>query len=124
MKPLLSNLSKYLPLLLWCLLIFFFSSTDQPDVGHTYWTNFVAKKLAHIVEYGVLAILSYRAFNKSKIKALIFVLLYGISDEIHQFLVPGRESRTRDVFIDLLGGGIGLWTVKYLPLTIQKKLGI
>ncbi|MFH1781684.1 MAG: VanZ family protein, partial [Patescibacteria group bacterium] len=64
------------------------------------------------------------AFNKSKIKALIFVLLYGISDEIHQFLVPGRESRIRDVFIDLLGGGIGLWTVKYLPLTIQKKLGI
>ena len=124
MKQLFVVFNKYLPLIVWCLTIFFLSNSDQPDVGTTYWTNLVAKKLAHIVEYAILGLLSYRALNKSKIKALIFVLLYGISDEIHQSLVPGREPRIRDIFIDVIGGFIGLWIVKYLPLKIQQKLGI
>jgi len=122
MKPLLSIIYKYLPLLLWCVVIFLLSNQDQPDVGPTYWTNFVAKKLAHIVEYGILGLLSYRAFGKSKIKALIFVLLYAISDEIHQSLVPGREPSIRDILIDLFGGFVGLWIIKFLPRTIKTFL--
>lgn len=124
MKQLPIIFNKYLPLFLWCLLIFFLSSSDQPDVGQTYWTNFIAKKLAHIVEYVILGVLSYRALGKSKIKALIFVLLYGISDEIHQSLVPSREPRIRDVFIDLIGGVFGLCFLKFIPLKIQMKLGL
>lgn len=125
MRLLLLILNKYLPLLFWCLTIFLFSSQPKTlNIGPNYWTDFFVKKLAHIIEYGILAIFAYRAFNKSKLKTLIFVLLYGISDEIHQSLVPGREPRVRDVFIDLLGGFFGLWLIKYLPPKVQKKLGI
>jgi VanZ family protein len=37
-------------------------------------------------------------------------LLYAVSDEIHQYFIPGREMRAFDVFIDSLGviAGLGL----------------
>ena len=126
MKQQLSQkISLYLPLIIWCLVIFIFSNRKTTvNVGPNYWTDFVVKKIAHIIEYAILSILSYGAFNKSKIKALIFVLLYGISDEIHQSFVPGREPRIRDVIIDLLGGGLGLWMKKFIPPAMRQKLGL
>ena len=35
---------------------------------------------------------------------LIFVLIYAISDEVHQYFVPGRAMALRDVLIDFSGG--------------------
>lgn len=120
-----SVISRYLPLLIWCGVIFFFSNQPKTiNIGPNYWTDFAAKKTAHLIEYGILAILSYRALNKSKISALIFVILYGLSDEFHQSFIPGREPRIRDVAIDFIGGFIGIWSLKFIPAEIQKKLGI
>lgn len=113
----------YLPLIIWCCLIFLMSGRSQPDIGPTYWTNFAAKKFAHLVEYAILAVLSYRAFRSWK-TALFFTALYGASDEFHQSFVPGREPRVRDVLIDILGGGLGLWLKKFLPPKVLTKLAI
>jgi VanZ family protein len=35
--------------------------------------------------------------------AVLMGILYGISDELHQFLVPGRACTLGDVFLDSLG---------------------
>jgi VanZ family protein len=35
--------------------------------------------------------------------AFILTVLYAISDEWHQFYVPGRYSDVRDVMVDALG---------------------
>ena len=36
--------------------------------------------------------------------AVLFVLVYGISDEYHQLFTPGRSSDPYDVAADLFGG--------------------
>ena len=97
----------------WCSLIFLFSSLPKTQVTGVYWQEFVIKKTAHIIEYGILYLLVFRAFNYEKKKKnfwlpLVFTIVYGISDETHQLFVPGREGRLRDVIFDALGGLLAL----------------
>ena len=78
----------------------------QPDM----WT----RKLAHFMIYMVLGLVSYLALPKgwSAKKKIGFVIslcfLYAITDEFHQSFVPGRGPEVRDVFIDTLGGSVGI----------------
>ena len=73
-------------------------------------------KALHFVEYGVLGWLSARAAASSWPRAsawrtfvfAVFVsTLWGLSDEIHQALVPGRSSELGDVLADFLGSVAG-----------------
>lgn len=66
-----------------------------------------------MVEYGVLAALLLRATRKAPLSLLI-TGLYGVSDEVHQYFVPGRSASPYDALADLLGAGIvcGLWYFK------------
>ena len=71
----------------------------------------IVRKSAHFLEYfvlGMLAILSAISYKKYtyKIKAtyaFIICVLYSVSDEIHQFFVPGRACRFTDICIDSAG---------------------
>jgi len=73
-------------------------------------SNFIVRKLGHFTEYAILYLLLYRAMKdsfKSKtalLASLVIVFLYASSDEIHQYFVPGRACRVRDVLIDTFGG--------------------
>ncbi|MEW6184889.1 MAG: VanZ family protein [Thermodesulfobacteriota bacterium] len=78
----------------------------------------MADKLYHLLEYGILGILLTRVlveygFFPSPLKKIIGVLLisflYGLSDEFHQWFVPGRSAVWGDVLADSLGGGLGGW---------------
>ena len=66
-------------------------------------------KFVHLVEYGVLGFLFYRALKVSKLAsrvfllAMIFSLLYALSDEVHQLFVPGRVFDLWDLAADSLG---------------------
>lgn len=69
------------------------------------------RKLAHFSEYALLAgcvsfALQPVISNCYKLAALseIITVLYALSDEIHQFFVPGRVCAMKDVLIDSLGG--------------------
>ena len=95
-----------------------------------YRIDFVVRKIAHLSEYAVLAILSWRAFRKPArndsrpwtwgpaAKALLFVALYAASDEWHQSFVPNRQASIVDVMIDTVGAGLGIlllwgaWTLQ------------
>lgn len=116
----LKKLFKYwLPVVLWMGVIFTFSSFPTKKAGGVYWLDFIIKKTAHLIEYGFLTILNYRALKaygvnnkKAAIIAITFSLLYGATDEFHQSFTPGREPRIRDVFIDTIGAGLviyGIW---------------
>jgi glycopeptide antibiotics resistance protein len=66
--------------------------------------------MLHMVEFGVLASLLYLALRKMNTAkhhlftlAFVIAFLYGVSDEIHQYFVPGRRA---DVF-DVIANGIG-----------------
>lgn len=46
---------------------------------------------------------SKRSRNKIILYSWLFGTLYAVTDEIHQFFVPGRSCEIRDVCIDSLG---------------------
>src|SRR5438093_1320913 len=74
----------------------------------------VVRKLAHFTEYLVLSVLLYRALRarqRSSLQAagLAFVIagLYAVSDEFHQWFVPGRTAAATDCLIDVSGAVAG-----------------
>ncbi len=101
----------WLPVIIWCGVIYFFS--DQPylksDLSSE--TDLALRKLTHIAEYAILTFLLFRAYfrsngfskKKSVSSAIIFALIYSLTDEYHQTFVPGREGCLRDIVIDSLG---------------------
>lgn len=80
--------------------------------------DFYIRKCAHFSIYSLLGILAFAAFfcydtiKNSKYKYLylmMFCLLYAVSDEIHQYFVPGRACRAFDVGIDFCGSCLGIY---------------
>jgi len=111
-------LNYWLPVFFWCLIIFSFSSFSTPSTSAIYWQDFIVKKLAHIVEYGILALLLYRALRayeidktKAVILSILFAGLYGLTDEFHQSFTPGREPRIRDVAFDTIGASLAMLVI-------------
>ena len=82
------------------------------------WWDFIIKKIAHLTEYGLLFFTWQRALNwnkdeENKKYGLVFliVLLYAVTDELHQSLTPGRHPKIIDVGYDMLGAFL-----VYIPL--------
>ncbi len=111
------RLNKFwLPVYLYAFLIFILSSIPKlpqisPDIPNL-------DKLLHIIEYGIFGLLLARAFENSSaqflrektlILTIIISCLYGITDEIHQAFVPGRESNAWDVLFDTIGALLFVW---------------
>lgn len=86
--------------------------------------SFIVRKFAHFFEYAVLGFLigcalflSRRRF--SPITAVICSALYSVSDEIHQYFVPGRACRIFDVGVDTLGALTGTLILALIILIIN-----
>jgi VanZ family protein len=93
------------PLLLWL-----FPEISEEKIA---LVHFVTRKLAHFLEYALLALLAARAFSTSSqqflrrrwfLISLLLVVLYSLSDEYHQSFVQGRGASIYDSFIDMSGG--------------------
>lgn len=77
--------------------------------------QFIIRKSAHFTIYAILGALSLSntvTYKKLPYKfrlasSLLFCLLYAVSDEIHQLLIPGRSGEIRDVVIDFCGALLG-----------------
>jgi VanZ family protein len=107
-------LRYWLPLIAYCLLIFLQSSLDNPvdlpSIAHV-------DKVLHAGGYGLLGILFYRAFRSRWPTAsgwtlanasLLSAAFYGMSDEIHQYFVPGRSADPWDWLADTIGAMLGV----------------
>lgn len=75
--------------------------------------SLVVRKGAHFTEYLILFLFSYNVNKiyfgrRNKFYSIIFIFLYSISDEFHQYFIPGREMKIMDVIIDTCGGIFGL----------------
>ena len=101
-------MKKYLPIILWCGVIFFLSSLETTPTPTDNILNFTLKKSAHIFEYAVLAFLISRIHPKKKLFIFLFCLLYALTDEFHQSFTPGRQARLYDIVFDSLGAFLGL----------------
>jgi VanZ like protein len=85
------------------------------------------RKLGHVVEYGILAVLWHRALSPSPITprvAFIIAAAYGGLDELWQGLLPSRTPAVSDVVVDATGALLGLaaWT-GHEPLTVPLLRG-
>lgn len=72
-----------------------------------------ADKTLHVIEYSILGFLTLGCFkNRNLLPILIFAILisslYGISDEIHQHFVPGREFSILDIVANSIGSLFGV----------------
>ncbi len=97
-------LLRYVPVILWMILMFIFSSRSDLPVNGTVTEDFFSKKLAHILEYTLLMFLMFRAVGtKNPARAFLYSLIYAFSDEIHQLFTPYRSGNLWDVGIDSIG---------------------
>ena len=92
--------------------------------------DYPIRKLAHMTEFGILAVLLfivvkyYAQINTMKrryICAWIAAVVYAASDEFHQLFVPDRSGNLFDVGVDALGVTIAL-VILYLLRRIYGRI--
>jgi VanZ family protein len=117
----------WLPVVLWMAVIFYLSG--QRDLPHhpEALIDLVIKKLGHMAEYTVLAVLAVWALRhgtpsterRAFLWALVLAASYAVTDEIHQYFVPGRNPQPLDVGFDVLGACLGLLFISKVMLAAK-----
>jgi VanZ family protein len=117
---LMSTMLRYWgPVAAYIALIFYVSSQSYPEQNLPSFLTLFSDKVLHAIEYAVLGGLWYRAFrwgtsdpwtHQAVLLAILATSLYGISDEVHQWFVPFRESSWQDWLADTIGGAMGVVT--------------
>lgn len=85
------------------------SETEKEELTQKF--NPYIRKFAHYSLYtigGILIIINLKQYKNLKNKkqiiiSLIIGVIYSISDEIHQYFIPGRACKLKDIYIDSLG---------------------
>lgn len=124
------------PLAVWLAAIFFFS-TDAMSSEHTsrfveplirrllpgasprtvYAIHVAVRKLGHLTEYGLLALLAFRSARAGRAEplrarwawtAFAVASCYALVDEYHQTFVRSRTGDFHDVLVDMAGAGAAL----------------
>ena len=93
--------------------------------------QFLVRKSAHFMIYGMLGVFSFLSFVTYKnltarlrmLLSLLVCLLYAVSDEIHQLFVVGRSCELRDVLIDFLGSLLAI-SFMYIVVRLSEFKGV
>ncbi|MEK7158120.1 MAG: VanZ family protein [Patescibacteria group bacterium] len=100
--------------------IFLLSSIPDAKVEALGSWDFLLRKIAHAVLFGVLAVLISKSWKASSRRVLPwkqgiwifgFTVFYAASDELHQVFVSGRYGTFVDVAIDSIGAFAGVFGV-------------
>lgn len=101
-------------------MVLIYSLSSKSDISLPVITNF--DKLMHMCAYILLSFLFYISLRESGINKYIFItafiltVIYGISDEVHQSFVPGRDSSIGDVIADSTGAFVGALIASYVTV--------
>jgi len=114
----------WVPVALYAGVIFYLSAQSHPEEQlPSFLLKDVSDKVLHAVEYGILALLCYRAFRwaagpavvrQAVVLAIVTASVYGVTDEVHQFFVPFRESSWLDWLADTIGAAIGVISWRFI----------
>ena len=107
----------WVPVVLYAGAIFYLSSQPHPEEQlPSFLLKDVSDKVLHAVEYGILALLCYRAFRwaagpavaqQAVVLAIVTASVFGVTDEMHQAFVPLRDASWQDWLADTIGAIIG-----------------
>ncbi|MCI0339189.1 MAG: VanZ family protein [Acidobacteria bacterium] len=126
----------------------YFFSTDNfsgENTGSLFWSIFHAifpdlteeqfqpihyliRKAAHFTEYGILALLLFRAFRSGgmtlwrrswTIYSFLIVVVYALLDEYHQTHTRSRTGSIHDSLTDIAGG----FTALFLLWLVRRRQG-
>lgn len=79
--------------------------------------HFLLRKLAHLTEYAMFAILLYGSLSGGKgfawrprtaLRCMALAVAYSLTDELHQAFVPGRGASLADCGIDTAGTALAM----------------
>ena len=114
----------WLPAVLYAGMIFYMSAQSHPEEQlPSFVLKDISDKVLHAVEYAGLAVLCYRAFRwtagpsvarQAFVLAIVTASIYGVTDEVHQFFVPFRESSWLDWLADTAGATVGALSWRFL----------
>lgn len=107
---------RWLPVAVWMIVIFALSAQPTLPLPGVSWLDEALQVGGHFTEYAILAYLISSAIspaNRSSrwrlLFALVWCVVYAMSDEWHQSFVPGRDASLFDLAIDTLGASVGYW---------------
>jgi VanZ family protein len=117
---------SWLPAIGMMLVIFSASSFPAGDLPRFGLLDFVVKKTGHAMGYAILALCYLRPLSAGQAKdrywpAFLLAILYSITDEFHQLLVPGRHPSPVDVGIDSFGAALALAFTSFFREKIQRR---
>lgn len=113
----------WLPVVLWSALILSasndsFSASESRGWLHElfgrempYAVNYTMRKAGHILFYGILGALAYRADKRIPV-ALGVVLIVASTDEFRQALTASRSGTPWDVLLDLCGAAVAIYAMR------------
>jgi len=117
----------YIPLVIYWIILFTATTLpvkELPSFG-------IGDKFNHFFAYFVLSVLLFLLFTYQRRSIMLFkyalfatviiVSFYGIADELHQILIPGRSAEVYDWIADFLGSITGTSLISYLKNKLNYK---
>ena len=91
--------------------------------------NYVVRKSAHFGEFAILTYLWLRSIwthpdrlNKRIVWAVVLSIVYALTDELHQSLVPERQGIWSDILFDAAGALVVGWVLKLVGENHQSRV--
>ena len=107
------TVSRFAPPLV--LMVVIFALSAQPGLDSGLAWDAVLRKAAHMVEFGLLWFLWWRALGYgSQLVPAAIAIGYAVTDEIHQSFVRDRVGSPVDVLIDTAGVLLAMLAVRRL----------
>lgn len=105
---------RWIPVVGWMAVIFALSAQPHlPSAPSVFW-DAILKKASHMLEYAVLAALTWLALGKrAPLLAWSLAAAYAVSDEYHQSFVPGRQADPLDVLLDVTGAALAVLLLRW-----------
>lgn len=123
--------ARWLPVLGWMTLIFVLSAQPGLRVSDDASVDAPVRAAAHVLTFGILAALLLRAVRpatgsdlRATLVAFAISTLYGVTDELHQALVPDRTGRLDDIALDAIGAALGCVAGSAVALAVSRRNGI
>jgi VanZ family protein len=114
---------RWTPVVVWMAVIFGFSSLTGSELRPVSGLS----TFGHLGEYAILGMLVFAAASRSwdwrraAITAIAIASAYGVTDELHQFLTPGRMPDPADWAADTAGAAIGVALVMLVTWEYRRR---